>query len=245
MEIDETINKWFKEIENKLKESALSKNNIDQMVNASLGLVDNYLNNAMRILQQDSKLPAMALLRVLNQFSSRVVWVLIGHNRNENELQNRFKQWEKDSYIKEMGLCKKIVKFYEGNEKTQFENTIKTYKQEINKLKTAGVKELPPPEQILEEVFGTRQIATGQYSRLHQAIHPDLLLLGETIKNNGTSYMYNGDVDEKIDDLKFECLICAHRFFKEICRYYKLDLLSRKIENEFKMLTPKSYMKNG
>jgi len=244
MEIDETIKNWFNEIENKLQQRGQPKNNIDNMTFASLSLIDNYLNGILMILNNGRRLPAMALLRVINQFASRIEWVLMGCNEEESELQNRFDRWELSSCEDKCKFLKKIVEFYEGEEKTQVENTIKIYKQEIDKLKKAGVKELPQTEQILEEVFGTKMIAIGQYSQLHEAIHLDLMVLGKTFKNNGTSYMYDGDVDEKIDDLKFECLICAHRFFKEICRYYKLDLLIQKIENEFKTLTPKSYMKN-
>jgi len=240
MEIDETINKWFDVIEKELGQCGLPKNNIDQMVCASIGLVDNYLNNAMRILQQGSRLPAMVLLRVINQFASRIIWVLMGSNKNKSELQNRFDRWVLTSYKKEHKFLNNISDFFAGKEKDQFESTIKIYEQEIDKLEKVGVKEMPQPEKVLEDVFGTKQIAIGMYSRLHNAIHPDLMVLGETFKKNGMSYMYDGDVDAKIDDLKFECLICTHRFFMEICRYYKIDSLSQKIENEFNTLIPKS-----
>jgi hypothetical protein len=244
MKIDETINKWFDEIEDKLQQHGQPKNNIDNMTFASLSLIDNYLNTILMIVNNGSRLPAMALLRVLNQFVSRIVWVLMGYNKDESELQNRFDSWVLTSYKKKHKFLNNIAGFYAREEKNQFESTIKIYEQEIDKLKKAGVKELPQPEQILEEVFGTKLIAIGQYSRLHKASHPDLIVLGKTFKNNGTHYMYDGDVDEKINDLKFECLICAHRFFKEICRYYKVDSLSQKIESEFNTLIPKSYMKN-
>jgi hypothetical protein len=240
MQIDETINNWFQETENKLQALGLPKNNIDNMIFASIPLIDNFFNNVLMILNNGLRLPTMALLRVLNQIASRIVWVLMGRNKNENELQNRFDRWALSSYKSEHEFLKKIVGFYAGKDKTKFENTIKIYEQEIDKLKKAAVKELPQPEQILEEVFRKKQIAIGVYRRFHNSIHPDLMVLGKTFKNTGTTCMYKGDIDEKIDDLKSECLICAHRFFKEICRYYKLNLLGQRIENEFKTRMPKS-----
>jgi len=244
MGIDETINKWFDEIEDKLQQRGQPKNIIDNMTFASLSLIDNYLNTILMIVNNGSRLPAMALLRVLNQFVSRIVWVLIGNNEDKSELQNRFNRWELSSYKKERVFLKKIMGFYARKERAQFENAIKKYEQKVENLEKTGIKNLPPPEQILEDVFGTKQIAIGMYSRLHRAVHPDLLVLRRTFKNNEAGYTYDGDVDEKTDDLKFECLICAHRFFKEICRYYNIYSLSQKIENEFNKLTPKSYIKN-
>ncbi len=76
------------------------------MVNASIGFVDNYLNNAIRILQQESKLSAMELLRVINQFTSRIIWVLMGRNEDESQLQNRLSRWILSSYKKEYNFLK-------------------------------------------------------------------------------------------------------------------------------------------
>jgi len=73
------------------------------------------------------------------------------------------------------------------------------------------------------------------YSQYHDSIHPDLLVLTGTIREDGEMTMCEGDTEENIDDLKFECLIQVYIFFKEIHKFYDLDF--QEIESGFQLIS--------
>jgi len=236
MEIDKTINNWFEETENALEylSPADKKNtNIYFLIRNCLATFANYLHAAMMILGSKRRLPAKALLRVSGQLVSRVSWVLKG--KDEQEQQNRLKRWIKDSYVERHRWYNEILEYYADEEKAQIEKSIRVYSEEIDKLEKCNIKKLPQPKQVLEQAFGKSNIVSGMYSQYHDSVHPDLLVLSDTIREYRGMTMCEGDTAENIDDLKFECLIQVYIFFKEIHKFYDLDF--QEIESGFQVIS--------
>jgi len=73
------------------------------------------------------------------------------------------------------------------------------------------------------------------HSQYHDSVHPDLLVLSDTIREDRGMTMCEGNTAENIDDLKFECLIQVYIFFKEIHKFYDLDF--QEIENRFQVIS--------
>ncbi len=236
MEIDETINKWFDETENRLRAIGLPKNNVNDTVLASISLIDNYLNNTMMILKQGCRLPSMALLRVTGEFIAKLIYCLKGSTQGPN-VNQRIESWRKTSLIKRKKYYENIIDRYSGCNRKKVQKWIDETKNEVGKIK---VNELPDTAKIFEETFGKKHPVgrAGMYLRYLGAVHLDWETLEETIKRNKTGTEYMGDVEYNIEDLKFECLTHGYIFFQYLYEYYNLDF--KEIQNEYKMLIPKS-----
>lgn len=233
MEIDETINKWFDEIANRLQALGLPKNNIDEMILASIPLIDNYLNNVLMISKNVSRLPAMALLRVSGEFIAKLIYCLQGDG---NGVSKRIESWEKTSLIKRKKFYQNIIDRYTGCNRKKVQKWIDETQNEIDEI---NVDELPNTGRVFEEIFGKEHPVgrAGMYLQYLGAVHIDLETLAKTITKDGTRIEYMGDVEYSIENLKFECLTHTYIFFHEVYRYYNLDF--QKIENEYKTLIPK------
>ena len=234
MEIDETINKWFEETENRLQALGLPKNSIDEMFLASILLIDNYLNNVLVISNNGSRLPAMALLRVSGEFIAKLIYCLEG---NENGVSKRIESWEKTSLRKRKKFYENIIDRYSDCNRKKVQRWIDETEKEVNKIRVKG---LPDAARIFADVFGEKHPVgrAGMYLQYLGAVHIDLEMLEKTIKRNGTDSEYMGDVEYNIEGLKFECLTHGYIFFKHLYEYYKLDF--QEIRNEYKILIPKN-----
>jgi len=235
MEIDKTINKWFGEIEGRSKQLGLPKNNIDRMILGSIPIIDNYSNSVLMILNDGSRLPAMALLRVLAEFILKLIYCL---KADDSSVDKRIESWEKTSLIQRGKYYKDIIDIYHGCNRKNVHEWIDETESELAKIE--GVDALPSVATIFEQVFEKDYPVdrAGMYLQYLGAVHIDLEVLAKTISKSGTEIEYKGDVSCNIEDLKFECLTHAYIFFRHLYEYYSLDL--QKIENEYKMLIPKN-----
>ena len=259
MRIEQLLKKWFDDTCDHLEkhfQQDRQKTELEDTVNASISVVQNYLWSILKLLDKNQVdqhiLPAMALLRCLYQLTSRITWILIGINNGERE--NRIKRLERDSLRNEMKLIEQTLEVYKNDERQNTRDALKKYEmareamaKRIELLKSCGTKELPHPIQILEKVFkeeygvpnegpgASELIPIAGWQRLHKAVHPDYLVLNFTIFNSEGGLSYNGDIKENIDDLKYECCVCVHRFLKEVYKFYKFKDFD-KIDNDFKKL---------
>jgi len=236
MEIEETINKWFDETLSKLYQGGLPKNKIDEMILASVPIIENYLNIVLVILEKGVRLPAMALLRISGEFIAKIIYCLKG-NMQGLSVGERIESWEKTSFIKRKKFYENIKGRYSGNNLKKIHKWIDETENEINKI---SINALPETKIIFEEVFGEKHPIgrEGMYLQYLGAVHLDLETVAKTIKKDKTSTEYMGDVEDRIKDLKFECLTHCYTFFREIYNYYKLDF--QEIGNKYKTLIPES-----
>jgi hypothetical protein len=251
---DKTIN----QLENRFSDHT-RKSVLDATVFASIPMVQNYAWSILKLLNQEDKhiLPAMALLRCLHEFTSRIVWILMGSTQKECE--ERLRRFEMSTLIAEKRLIKGVLDLYQNQQGLSEEvlNALGKHKttkvkieERIEELKASGIAEMPKPLEILKIVYGAfekRQNNNGcppagemaailAWPRLHRAVHPDYLVLKSSISTTDGTQLYNGDVDADIDDLKYECCLCVCRSLQEIYRHYNLENL-QKIYDVFSNLT--------
>lgn len=234
MGIDETINRWIDESKALLQGLNLPKCRTDEMILSSISLIDNYLNNVLMILDRGSRLPAMALLRVLGEFVAKLIYCIKGSESGVNE---RVDSWEKTSLKKRKKFYENIIDRYSGCDHKKIQKWIDKTEDEIDKI---NVDELPNTADIFEKVFGKKHPVgrAGMYLQYLSAVHLDLETLERTKKRGATGIEYMGDVEYEIEGLKFECLTHVYIFFKHLYEYYNLDF--QKIQNEYKILIPKA-----
>jgi hypothetical protein len=257
MEIEQPlswVNETIEQLENRFS-GHTEKSELDTIVFASMPMVQNYLSCALEILEGRRKLPAMALLRCLYQFTSRITWILMGSTQKECE--ERLRCCEMSALIDEKKLIDRILGLLQQDQRELVLNKVKEYaaekvkmEEKIEELKKSGVKEMPKPEILLKIVYDTlgkghnknvrsssgEMAAIVAWKRLHQAVHPDYLVLKSSIATTEGTQLYEGDVDADIDGLKYECCLCVYRFLQEIYRHYNLENFQR-IQDAFSELT--------
>jgi hypothetical protein len=251
MEIEQKVKNWFDETM-VLLESRFSKcsiaNDLEDVVNSSVSLVLKYALSMFDILEQKRNLPAMALLRVLYQLISRVTWILMG--TDDSVRQSRLERLEKTSLKDQLKLINEILDAFKDDKRettinvlSEYDRSRKEIEQRIKELNTRNVKEILQPSQILKEVFeniydqpngelgASKLIPIKDWLYLHRAIHPDYIILKSAISDSTGCTLYEGDVNENTDMIRYECCVCIHRFLKEIYGFYKFNF--KKIDNEF------------
>lgn len=237
MEIEETINKWFDEAQDKLRKHGL-QTGFDELIFAAIVLLDNYFNCALMILKNKSRLPAMALLRCTGEFIAKIIYCLQSDNGQGSNVDERVKMWRKSTLQQDKKFCEILIDKYTGDDRNKIKNRIKEVDNEIAEIKTG---KLPSTAHIFEEVFVKNFpfARAGMYQQFLGAVHLDLKILEETIEKKEGVTEYKGDVDYDIDDLKFNCATQFFYFLRAIYDYYDLKTFD-KIENEYKTLIPAS-----
>jgi len=252
MKIEQDVKNWFDETMDLLESrfpNGIIANDLEDAVNSSVTIVLSYASSIFRVLEGGEDLPAMALLRSLYQFTSRLIWILIGSD--DSDRRGRLERLEKKSLKDALNLIGEIQEVFKNDTR---EETIKALnehnddsveiKRWIEELESRDVNGIPQPLQILKEAFEgvydspntavpqpSETIPIAAWTRLHKAVHPDYTILKSTITNSTGCRLYNGKVNEDVDGLRYQCCVCIHRFLKEIYNFYKFDF--QKIDNEF------------
>lgn len=237
-DIEETINKWFDEVQDKLRKHGL-QTGFDELIFAALGLLDNYFNCALMILNKGSRLPAMALFRCTGEFIAKITYCLQGENGQGLNTEERVESWRKLTLEKDKDFCKSIIDKYTGDDRNNVQKRIDKIDEEIAKIIT---DKLSSTATIFEEVFAESFpfAKAGMYQQFLGAVHLDLKILAETIGEKESVTEYIGDIEDyDIEELKFNCVTQFFYFLRAVYNYYGLKNFD-KIENEYKTLIPAS-----
>jgi len=260
MEIEQILKSWFDDTYDHLEKRFSQSNQMSELegaINPSISVVENYLWGILKLLDKNQAhqhiLPAMALLRCLYQLTSRITWIMMGANDGERE--SRIRRLEKDSLQWELKYVKKVLDAFKSDKRPSTRDYMKDYEmardsmeKRIESLESTITRKLPTPTQILEEVFAgeygapnegpgaSELIPVRAWGTLHKTVHPDDLVLNLTVLDSEDSLIYDGDVKEDIERLKYECCVCVQRFLKEVYKFYGLENFD-KIENDFVELT--------
>ncbi len=240
MRIDKTIDKWFREIAEKMSSTPKEDKPIYDLCSSVLPLAHNYCDATLLLLDSNKNLPAMALLRILSELTFRLIWCLSTYNNPQEDVDIRIKRWLKESYKQRKRNLKKLLPSAGAGENKNIKKEIDFLQKEIDAIpyKFAGDLYNSLDELTIQTPDGKAKSLSWKddlypilYTQFNQAIHPDLLVLGRLIKQNENIRIFSGDFNDiDIVELKIYCMSCAFNIISYIRIIYDLDYQNVKTE---------------
>lgn len=236
IEISIIINRWFKNVKQQVTEKSAKNTTFTfTFCSVSLPVMQIYCSASAFLLDNNYKLPAVALLRIISEFFIKFLWCM--NTNNENETRKRMLRWEKTTANLKLKLLDGLLKC---------SNKLKPY--DVNKLKKQKIrvqqdaknnphKAMPTVtgnNSIFEQtsnVFGA-DVSALLYGQLCTAVHVDSSILCGLMNNVQGALIIRDDIDEEINELKKICLNFAYMFFKILNRKMSIDIVTIKEDYE-------------
>jgi len=175
-----------------------------------LPVADTYCRAIMELVDQNYKLPAMALLRVLIELMLKVCWCL--DRTSEEDTESKIQSWYKNSLKQRRNWLKGMAEGELAAEEWRdaYEKEIEAMDEVIEEIHQ---KPIPPFGALVKDLPGRcRDIYRVVYKQALQGIHPDLLVLMDTVKQDGDELVSIGDIHSVAEkDLQGHCLYMALR----------------------------------
>ena len=227
MEIDETINKWFEQTQEKLKNTMSSNEDIDNLCCATTAVVKTYLDAVLLQLDNGLSLPSMADLRIISDLINKFLWCM---NRPKKEqIKGRLKRWEKSAAKQEKKLLENLIPFFGEPLLSASKNAISQLKNILDKLDKDQIKEMPQMVQLFQQNKNLFQddIYAQAYQQFNSAVHIDTDVLLKKIANSQRNTgKFVGDIPVSQGDimnLKMHCLSFAWMQLKMLYHHYSWD----------------------
>lgn len=228
--IETTTNKWFVETVSKVNAEITTDTPVDNVLSGVVPLAHNYCNAVFLLANNNHRLPAMALLRILGELALRVTWCMYGDNPKKEPLDVRIMRWLKTTNLEERKILEKLLPSVSPEEATEIKRTIQYLNDEIDenphKFISAlynSLDELPPPYK--EKIYRVL------YLEFNRAVHPNLKLLYDLVRQEDRKRMFSSDL-EQVDTevLKIYCMTQAFNVLAVTRVYYDWDYKGMKSE---------------
>lgn len=164
-------------------------------------------------------LPAMGLLRVLAELTLRTCWSLI-----EPEPDVKVTRWLKNSYEERRRFLRRVIKVSVApdEDKQDFHKEIEDLTTYIDEIQCDSTGNLWKCIEELPDVY--KDIYQLLYAPFHCGIHPDIVVLGGTLRQEENEMVSLGDFDHiKPSDIRKCCLNIIYELVAHIRAYQKLD----------------------
>jgi hypothetical protein len=234
--IEAATDKWFAETVSKLNSDVAPDTPENNLLFSVLPVAANYCKATFLVADAGHKLPAMALLRVLAELTLRVMWVLWEGDPKREPCGTRVRRWWKTSCNEEIKYLNKMLPSASPKDRKQMEDAKSRFEDEIKKNAHPPVgpfynsmDELPP--QIKGDLYPLL------FSPFNQAIHPNLWLFTDLVRQEGNERVFLSDPEKPgADAIKicamtdaFDLLSVVHRHYGWDCDRMKAEYL--KIKN--------------
>ena len=224
MEIDETINKWFEQVKQKLtggktyyKQVQLD---VDKLCGWVVTLLENYAQSVLLLLSKGRILPAKALLRVISDVCIKCKWCLKGLETSEEEFTNRFDRWLRSSISEYKTSLERQLSILESEYGDEVASLKDRLRKQISEIEVTDIKKekLLITNELISETWDTQSKLNVEvlYRRFHEAVHPDLVLFKKMLKESERKVIYKGDVNESAERVRGHCLAMLGYLFEAI-----------------------------
>ena len=193
--IEAVTDKWFEEAVTRMNRDVKPDTLENNLLFSIVPVAYNYCKGVFLLTDADHKLPAMALLRVLAELTLRVMWCLYEDNPKRETSAVRIKRWWKTTCEEEVKHLKKILPSAGPAEAKRIEQAVARFQDEIdqNPHRAVGpfynsLGELPP--EIKDHLYPLL------YSPFNQAIHPDLRLFVDLVRQEGNERTFLPDLEK-------------------------------------------------
>lgn len=237
MKTNDVICGWLKKIESILKEVDRDAE-FDSYCRSLFAVLCTYYQATHILLEQNLRLPACANLRIMSELLVKFLWCLHG-TTNFEEVRNRFQRWALTTGTKKKKLYDELIESTPDREKESKARYISIrdcIAQEVNKLESSSIKQMPHMTgngglfEGTYDVFG-RNVAVDMYGQFCEAVHIDTSVLARCIKRQGNELIFTGDLDHNVDELRLCCLNLIYMYVKIICIFYRSD--DKQIEDDY------------
>ncbi len=188
-----TVDKWLQETHDKCVDAGLAATPVNILCLSVIPVAHTYCRAILDLINTQYQLPAMGLLRVLAELTLTTCWSLI-----EPDPDIKIRRWLKQSYVERKKLLKRTVEAHNipEEDKDAFRKEIK---EVTTLIKSIGERRAPNFWRRIDEI--PHQAADNYkdmyrllYSPFHRGIHPDLMVLGDTLREEGDELVSLGDL---------------------------------------------------
>ncbi len=232
LKIEEAIAKWFTATIGRLKAYGLPQTAVDEVIMASISVIENYLTSGCMLAENKRVLPAKTLLRPIGEFTAKLKYCLSGETKEE--IYQRVQRWRKSSWMDYKKHWEAVRDACQGSDCSHVEQRILQADSVLAGLTT--VHGLPQVRQILETVFGNdRAIPPGIYGQHLAATHIDVLTLAQTVGKETGTMEFAGDLVENDPGIELDLLSQAYLYVETVSKHYGWDC--DEMLSEYKVLT--------
>lgn len=227
--IETVTNKWFEETGSKVNDKVNSDTPADNLLSGIIPVAHNYCNAVFVLANANHNLPAMALLRILGELALRTIWCMYQDNPKKESCDVRILRWLKTTYDEEIKLLIKVVPSANPEDAADILRTIADLKGKIANIPHSFVgpfynslDELPSPYK--------KDIYPILYGAFHRAIHPNLKLFGNLVRQEGNKRTFLPDLDVDAQALKIYSMTAAFNILAIVRVHYEWDYKGMKSE---------------
>ena len=232
-QVKDTLDRWLlAETQHKLADAGLQDNPPNHLCLSIIPVVHTYTMAILDLVSANYKLPAMGLLRVLAELTLTTCWCLI-----EPDPEVKVRRWLKQSYIERKNFLQHLVDSpgISDNDRAEFSREIDEVSQEIGAIEARPAGGLWNRIKEISSQAGDnyREMYQLLYSPFHRGIHPDLTVLGDTLRQEGEETVSLGDFGADHIPANSLTRACVHLVFQLVAHvraYQKWDVGQLKSE---------------
>jgi hypothetical protein len=222
-----TVDRWLlAETQHKLADGGLQDNPPNHLCLSVIPVAHTYTMAILDLLSANYKLPAMRLLRVLAELTLTTCWCLTGPDP-----EVKVRCWLKQSYIERKNFLRRLVDLHgiSEDDRAQFSREIDEVTQQIEAIEESPAGSLwsrigEVPSQAGENHRALYQLL---YSPFHRRIHPDLTVLGDTLRREREETVSLGDLGADhipANSLVRACVHLVYQLVVHIRPYQRWDM---------------------
>lgn len=233
--IEATTEKWFQEVVARMNREVKPDTPENNLLFSVLPVAHNYCKAIFLLVDADHKLPAMALLRVLAELTLRVMWCLYEDNPQKKTRAVRIMRWWKTVCQEEVWHLEKMLPSADPAESGRIRQTVARFQGEIDKNPHSAVgsfcKSLDDwPSAIKDKLY------PQLYSAFNPAIHPNLWLFTDLVRQEGSQRTFLPDPEKpSADAIKICATTNAYLLLSIVHFHYKWD--DKPMKDEYCQIT--------
>jgi len=225
-QIKSTLDRWLlAETHDKLVDAGLQDNPPNHLCLSVMPVVRTYAMSILDLINGQYRLPTMGLLRVLAELVLTTCWCLV-----EPDPEVKIRRWLKQSYIERKKFLKHLVDLggIPENDKAEFSREIEEVSQQIDAIEESPAGKFWSRIGEIPSEAGENYKAMYQllYRPFHRAIHPDLTVLGDTLRQNREEIRSLGDLGADhipVHSLMKACVHLVYQLVAHVRAYQKWD----------------------
>lgn len=233
--IEGTTDKWFQETVSKLNDNVHPGTAENDLLFGVVPVAYSYCKAVFLLARDNHKLPAMAVRRVLAELTLRIMWCLYEDNPKRETPGTRIMRWRRTTCDEELKYLKQVLPLVDSEEAVRMRQEIARVQSDIakNPHRPVGplynsLDELPP--QIKNDLYPL------EYSRFNRAIHPNLKLFEDLVKQTGSERIFLRDPEKPSAGMlrvaamtdAFHLLSIVHFNYRWDCEQMKAEYLTIK-----------------